>query len=364
MTRKMALFSLSLLASCFIFTSKVQARCIIADSHIRDFSASNPLSFFLENSTNSELFRAVKDAPTVDVFNVSGHVSYTENIIKAHLVTFTAGSTLEFMNVDAPFWAIVAEKLVFQGEKSTITRKTSHTIPTPEPRAQGYNGPSYGRSDCCDGRKGGTGGEGTQGRKGGSEDLPCLLVIAQTVELRNVDPDTISVWLQGIDGGRGGNGGRGGDGGKGEGGANASWKVFKGCQVIAQSGGDGGDGGKGGRAGDGGDGGRGGDLIFIGNRDDGERFMGFRIFNEDGQPGQPGEPGDPGSPGSGGDRGHRNGRPCGSKQEPGDRGQPGQLGQQGTVGNPGQRGQEQIIVIPDLSFLFEPTPSEIAEPSE
>ena len=355
MTRKAVVISLLLLASCTVFASKILAQCILSEDDIRDFSTKSVFEFFLESDGYGASFakwhRAISDAPVISVFNVSGHVPYEENIIKANLVTFTKGSTLEFMNVETSFWAIVTERLVFQGENITIARNANYTVPPQESAPPGSHGNNFhGRSGCCHGARGGNGGHGSRGVKGGSQNLPCLVVIAEAVELRNADPDTIFVRLPGIAGGHGGNGGRGGNGGQGEAGADASFGTYR-CRRTPRDGGGGGNAGNGGPAGHGGDGGNGGDILYIGNRDDGVEFMSFQIFNEGGVPGQPGAPGHPGSPGKGGDRGHARGRPCFRNAVKGPDGSGGATGNQGSVGRPGKRGQEQIIAVTSLPYF-------------
>ena len=355
MIRKVIVLSLVFAASCLMVAGNVSAqRCIITADAVKDFEKPGGLLDFIVDSDGqgtsfAEWHLAIKGAQNVNTFNVSGHVRLQENIIKADLVTFTEGSTLEFMNVDAPFWAIVTRNLVFQGKNVTIRRNAGYTIATPAP-VDGSNGRSGGGRNCCaGGRAGGRGEDGRHGTMGGSRNLPCFLVIAESVDLESINPDAISVEMAGISGGRGGDGGRGGNGGHGQAGANASFGTFK-CKREPQDGGRGGNGGNGGNAGPGGNGGAGGDVLFIGSRDHGTTFMRFQIHNEGGPGGGPGEPGRPGNRGNGGDRGHRRGRPCFRSSHSGAHGSDGRWGSKGAVGATGDRGREQIIVVKGLPY--------------
>ena len=360
--KKFTLFSLLLLVSCFTFTSKVFSQCATIQDSVLDFSK-NPSVFFQLGDvivhTNQPWYSLLVNAPILDVFNVSGHVRYQDNFIKADLVTFSAGSTLEFMKIDAEFWAIVTKKLIFQGENITITRNTSYTFPQPSSASQGSSGAHRPHGHQAHGS---AGGRGSTGKKGDSTSLPCLLIIAQEIEFGDNDLSTISFRLQGIDGGPGGDGGRGGNGGSGGHGHNASMRWIK-CAREPGDGGNGGNAGPGGRGGDGGDGGRGGDIIFIGNQDQGEILMSVQILNESGKPGRPGNGGSSGTPGSGGHKGSRKGT-CQRTAYNGKKGSDASSGSTGNPGLSGQRGIEQIIVVPDLSSFFEPLSSENLESSQ
>ena len=338
---------------CAILARPVLGECVASGDEIRDFSARSVLELFIESNEASGWSRGIRDAPVVNVFNVSGTVQYSTNVVKADVVTFNEGSILEFMDVDVPFWAIVAQRLVFRGGDATIARNLSYIV---GPQADGPDGPdgqSYNDRSSGTGRDGGDGGEGRPGLKGITKNLPCLLIITNTVEFVDAEPGLVFLRLDGINGGRGGNGGKGGDGGNGQAGANASQRLLE-CAREAKDGGDGGDGGVGGRAGDGGDAGSGGDVVFVGRRADGVAFMSMQILNEPGSPGEPGASGREGERGRGGDDGSRVSRPlCTGSADDGEDGMPGARGGPGTRGNDGRRGREQIVAVADLSPFFE-----------
>ena len=201
---------LSLALSCGIYTRPALAQCLVEDAAVMDASE-EPLAFFLSSDKYSDWFHAIRNAPRIDVFNVSGHILYEKDIIKADLVTFTLGSTLEFVNVDVPHWIIAARKLEFQDRNNAIKRNGDYTTPTPRPARSGNPGRNgRGHPNGRNGDHGRPGERGPQGQKGGSKNLPCLLIFAESVEFLEPNQDTIQIRLEGIDGGRGGNGGRGG----------------------------------------------------------------------------------------------------------------------------------------------------------
>ena len=327
--------------------STAWARCTVDANR----TANGVVEFVFEDDGDGREYAtwtaAMRAAEFRSAFNVSGHVRYPGNVIKATLVTFSTESMLEFTDVDAPFWAIVAEKLVFEGE-ATVSRNRDYALPTPDPAFDGSLGQGYGgRSGCCHGRAGHPGANGGDGRVGFSKHLPCFLVIAESVEVRgDTRPEDIRVNLRGIDGGKGGKGGKGGDGGQGEAGADASWGGFR-CRRTQRDGGNGGAAGSGGRGGNGGHGGRGSDVLFIGPRSAGETFMSFQIRNKGGKPGSEGEPGGSGSPGAGGDRGHARGRLCFRSAQPGARGAYGSRGAPGSSGDWGAAGAKGIVAVTD-----------------
>ena len=152
---------------CPLLTPKTLGQCIVSGDEIRDFSSRHILEFFVESdSISAEWAREMREAQTVSVFNVSDHIRYEDNVIKAGLVTFSPDSTLEFVNVAAPFWAIVTERLVFQGNNVTIARNLNYLVDQ-ENGADGANGVGYsGRSSNSHGRHGQRGQGGEDGRKG------------------------------------------------------------------------------------------------------------------------------------------------------------------------------------------------------
>ena len=344
-------FRSTIVGIALILTSWTSAQanpCVVlsAAGDIQQFSSYSDfvLRSDMEGSNLSTWSRLIRGAPRTSYFSVTGHVPTDKNIIKADRVVFNQGSTLEFRNLDAEFWAIVATTFEFNfrqrgedastapdpSEQVRITRHANYpSIPAPEAQ-HGRDGTSYDgiRAYNTDGRRGGNGSDGQDGQMGVTKELPCLLLVASEIIFNNLggsEPlsDRVIFNLEGIPGGPGGNGGDGGAGGKGEAGANASWSVFQGCRVIAQSGGNGGDGGDGGRGGKGGNGGDGGDLLFIGDAEAGSRLLSAAIVNRPGTPGRGGRPGIGGRAGTGGDRGHRGARPCGSSQRPGGSGHDG-----------------------------------------
>ena len=276
------------------------AQCIEQRGEVLDYSDEHPGEYFLFGA-GRHWAGPIRDASHRDAFNVSGYARYPGNIIWADEVRFSPKSTLEFTNLNAPFWAIVARKLIFEEGEIAITRSTSYVVEAAKNGSHGESGIEGSRkTGWLNGRHGHHGDSGRSGSAGmdgaSGKSVPCLIIIAQTVQL--LQP-TVSVNLDGFDGGRGGNGGNGGNGGDGERGRKGASSALR-CERQCGNGGNGGHAGSGGAAGAGGNGGDGGDFVFIGNRRDGMRIMSLPIRNAGGTGGKPGTPGKAGIAGRGG----------------------------------------------------------------
>ena len=251
------------LCFCWVIADDALAQCRIV---VNDVNATSRdiRDFFLDIPLGSDWYRAIRNTPVIDVFNVSGTVIQEENIVRADVVTFSAGSKLEFQDVEAPFWAIVTQRLVFQGANISIARpENPRPIPKPD-QADDGDGGHHGSTGSRHGTDGRDGQPGNPGQKGSTVDLPCLLIVAGNLELtENASPSSIYLALEGFTGGPGGDGGDGGSGGDGGDGRNASQRNFS-CRRETGDGGDGGNGGLGGIGGMGGDGGKGGRRDFCG----------------------------------------------------------------------------------------------------
>ena len=351
--------SLALTASLVVFglgQTNLLAQCISQDGSIVTSYKGDWQSFFLESGTYGEWYRAIRSVTAEkNTLVITGHKAQDKNILRADSLVFSADSTLEFTNVDAPFWAIVAQRIEFQGSNVTITRSRNYTIDQRKRGPAGANGGNgHGWSNGRNGSRGRDGQHGRHGAKGWSKALPCLLILAETVHAKQEYRDTIRIELEGITGGRGGDGGNGGNGGNGNNGRSSASTVIE-CRRDPGNGGDGGDAGNGEAAGDGGDGGVGGDLLFLGDEEAGKTIMTFQIRNGGGTGGEPGNPGLPGRPGRGGRRGSREGW-CQSVKRNGRDGISGYPGPSGKRGAPGQKGGEQVVVIDDMPLLSDSNP--------
>ena len=280
-TRKKCSWALPavLMVWCFLISESAVARCLLATQALLDREHEAILDLVPSDRDGRPLHEILASAERVEVFNISGAIQYEFPIIKANTILFRPYGTLQWIDVDAPLWLMVAETVHFQGA-ATITRAPFSVETPPTPRSPDAHGdPSYirnwdysgdlssesnrQRNPNSRGREGGPGGAGEDGMPGSTLDLPCLVVIAKNLIF---DPFAfLQIDLIGIDGGDGGEGGRGGSGGYGESGANARSKYLS-CKREPQDGGAGGPGGPGGRGGNAGDGGRGADIIYIGLR--------------------------------------------------------------------------------------------------
>ena len=339
--------------------SNVVARCLLGTRDLTPGEREHILNFVPTDRDGPTLSEILNSTSGVDVFNASGHIAYELPILKANTIVFRPGSVLEWTDIHAPLWLMVANTVHFQG-RVTITRAPVRIAKPPEPRSV-HGKPSYikdrsmygrvvyvGENDLKrnknrKGRSGGHGNPGLKGTPGATSDLPCLVLIANTLVFGT--DASLRVDLVGIDGGDGGDGGGGGYGGHGENGANASANIYK-CRREPQDGGPGGNGGDGGRGGAAGNGGKGVDIVYVGHRSDGELFMrNANIHNEGGSPGESGAGGVRGKGGWGGWPGHRGLRPCFRRTSRGRIADHGNNGPDGDAGHAGARGLERTIEL-------------------
>ena len=332
-----------------LLTWNSTADCTLGEEEVLDLTAGNALSYFLRLTDGSALVRSLRQAEVHDVFNVTDRVELGkgESVVKANLVTFSEGGTLHFMNVEAPFWAIVADELRIHGSGDATTgivRNADYVLERADRGTIGRHGVGESRSRDDHGRPGEKGGDGGDGEAGHSRNLPCLFVIARHVAFPDgTGPQEFTLHLPGIRGGDGGNGGPGGNGAHGQAGNHGDDHWLK-CRNEPGDGGRGGDGGTGGDGGRGGRGGNGGSVVFVGDQDDGRLFLSAQLRQEPGEPGSPGKPGSGGKRGEGGDDGSRNGvcQRNASEGPPGNRGKTGNTGESGERGN---RGRSQVVSV-------------------
>ena len=135
--------------------------CVVlsAASDIPQFSSYSEfvLRSDAEGSNLSAWSRYIRNAPRTSHFDVTGHVPTNETIIKADRVVFNQGGTLEFQNLDAEFWAIIAKTFEFNfrlrgqdtstdprsSEQVRIIRSAGYSIPVPKQAGDGSSGRSY-----------------------------------------------------------------------------------------------------------------------------------------------------------------------------------------------------------------------------
>jgi len=232
-------------------------------------------------------------------------------VVSADKVVFGEGSRLVFSNVDAEYWVVVAEEIVFSGPTYAATIMRSEKIEAKKraPRAHRTTPPRRPRraGHGRDGRPGRDGKTGRHGATGDTIDLPPVWIIAKKITLEDGETsDHIDLTLRfnGIRGGRGGDGGNGQPGGKGgDGGRGRSdWHE---CRKRAGCGGRGGDGGAGGRGGDGGRGGQGADVNYWGPREVVDELRHANVKNRGGKGGKGGRGGLSGRDGANGAEGTR-----------------------------------------------------------
>lgn len=338
--------------------SPVAARCQLADRNHYDGASENILDVVPTDRDRRTLRDILSSTDGVDSFSVSGRVSYEFPVLKADTIVFRPDSVLEWTDMQAPMWLIVADTLHVQGSaaiahiparirKSPSGARGEHGKPSYYMDSSFYGGKvawagEYGikRNKHKKGRRGGHGGDGGNGEPGATLDLPCLVLIVNNLTF---DPGaSLSVDLNGI---TGGDGGDGGNGGQGENGAHASGKWFW-CGREPQDGGRGGNGGDGGNGDAAGNGGKGADIVYVGRRSEVQRFMQIAdLHNEGGSPGKPGARGDSGIGGYGGFAGHRRLRPCFRTTHWSPKGDNGRWGDKGEAGQSGARGLERLIVL-------------------
>ena len=304
----------------------------------------------------ANVLAAVKAAPTLDLFPVTGTELFSGQVLKTRVLQFDSGAVLRLTRLDAPFLIICARQIFLRGQAphGTITREMSVVPRGGTPGAVGANGkngvpaqqPKAG-GPPQQGMAGGNGAAGSAGGPGQAGQLPPLYLFAeQMLGHPHAPVEWLDLWLlmPGIDGGAGGPGGNGGNGGDG------------GPGGPGGQGGNGGVGGPGGAGGAGGNGSDGGQLIYAGPKAALEQMSWIKVVNTGGLGGQGGPHGRGGIGGFGGPPG-----PGGVSGPPGPGGVPGMPGIRGNMGidgvdgpsgQPGRKASVSLVLRDSLDDFY------------
>ncbi|MCY4393659.1 MAG: hypothetical protein OXC10_00780 [Rhodospirillaceae bacterium] len=389
-----------LIVLSFVFllaiAGQVSASCVITDSDIEQLTDNTSLPVILNIPMFKELYDKIHSAPVEKYYNVSGHHRPATDIVSGKQVAFTSGSTLEWTNLSANYFAIAAEEIMFEGRDIYITRtrenyrdleykplrrqvKKNLTPPRAEDGVPGAQGDDASKRRSHKPTRGANGTDGQPGENGWSRSTPCLIIIAKSFEIRRNLAAVVSdsreakrketvkfnIDLPGLRGVAGGNGGNGGNGGKGQPGAHASESWLK-CKRGATKGGPGGNGGNGGNGGVAAPGSSGTDIIIVGPESVARAINSLTIRNDGGVHGEPGRGG---AAGAGGEAGN-SGRTILQCPEPPGNGAKGNNGKRGVDGHvapfpghhhepsvsSGSKGRILSLPIDDVSWFFEATP--------
>jgi hypothetical protein len=293
---------------------------------------------------------AIKATAGYDEYPVTGLDIFDLPILKTRVLQFDSGATLQFSQINAPFLAICAQKIIFRGPapQATITRALGAAAVSGIPGAVGVRGKDGARG----GALGTSGTPGASGTAGQSLTLPMFYLFTEgLVTQANIPIEWIdlSLILPGVDGGAGGPGGTGGDGGAGAQGQPGRDAGLS-CAQPPTPGGAGGSGGVGGAGGSGGNGSDGGNVVYSGPASALAQLEFIRVVNGGGKPGPGGLHGNGGRGGAGGQPG-TNTIFC----PPAPLGQLGRNGVDGADGASGLAGRKGVVSLapcPDLSDLF------------
>ena len=194
--------------------------CVVlsAAGEIQEFSSYSEFVLLsdAEGSNLSEWNRSIRAAPHTSLYySVTGHVPTNETVIKADSIVFNQGGTLEFQNLDARFWAIVAKTLVFnfrprgedtstapdRSEQVRIVRHANYSVPIHDQASHGQDGGRHNRARARKGvvgRTGNPGEHGAPGIPGGTKELPCLVLIVSDVVFNGSNSTTPNANVRGL----------------------------------------------------------------------------------------------------------------------------------------------------------------------
>lgn len=169
-----------------------------------------------ETALPKEITEAISAVEILTRFDVLPGTEFQRNILRASVVVFHPGATLQIGSPDDAFVALWAERLFIQdGSIESKIFVPRHEVWSGKGGAFGQNGAS-GTNKHPNGFAGADGAPGNNGNTG--RPLPAFVLLADAIDYGK-EPipgkPPVSIHAMGVDGGLAGAGGNGGAGGKG-----------------------------------------------------------------------------------------------------------------------------------------------------